>query len=97
MWLGWNKYPESTELLGYLERQYVFEASAANTEQLIAWWAGESELKGKTLVNVYASIVEGWTNTIFTYTPPYLQGENIGMRFSVAQKYTIVLKYQYRQ
>lgn len=97
VWQGWNKYPESTKLLGYLERQYVFEASAANTEQLIAWWAGEPELKGKTLVNVYASIVEGWTNTIFTYSPPYLHGENIGMRFSVAQKYTIVLKYQYLQ
>ncbi len=81
--------------LGYLERQYVFEAPTANTEQLIAWWNGETTLKDKTLVNVFASTVEGWSDTTFLYSSPYINGENIGMRFSVAQKYTIILKYLY--
>lgn len=81
--------------IGYMEKQYVYTATTANTEQHVAWWGGEADLVGKTLLNVYASVVDGWTETNFVYSPPAIKGENISMRFSVAQKYTVVFKYLY--
>ncbi len=81
--------------LQYLELQYVVDVLVTNAEQAIAWWNGEPSLTNKTLVSVFATTVDGWSNGIFLYSPPYIKGENICMRFSEAQKYTIVLRYLY--